>query len=328
MPVAASDKPPVSLIIPNFNGAELLRQNLPKVLLAADRYAGATTVIVVDDASSDESLTVLANEFPEIKVVSHPVNLGFAEAVHSGVNSAESEYLVFLNSDVIPEPDFLSPLICHFEADKASELFAVSPLVLEEDRRVSEVSWRCLRIRKMRLRTWPWPKENLHAPHLSLYASGGSMAVRKSLFSQLGGFQKIFAPFYSEDSDLGIRAWRLGFKTLLEPASRVVHAHAGSISENIARRKVNRVRVRNRFVLEWTHLPGRDLWLRLIPGYVVQAIGRLARFDRVYLGGLADALQRLPEILRLRKAINQSAKLEFWEVMSMIEKDLTRLKQP
>jgi GT2 family glycosyltransferase len=313
-----TDFPPVGVIIPNFNGVHLLRRNLPFVLRAAAAYPGICPVIVVDDGSGDGSAEMLRTEFPSVRVVVHETNRGFAEAVHSGVAAAEAEFLIFLNSDVRPQEDFIAPLIRQLEK---AEVFSVSPLVLDEDGRVSPVSWRCFRIKRGRLRSVRWRFDDLkpERPTESVFASGGSVALRKSMFLALGGYLPLYKPFYSEDFDLGLRAWKRGWRTLLEPASRVVHERRGSISENVAADRVRKTRVRNRFLLEWTHMPGRDLMLYLVPGYLLQLTGRLLRLDLVYVKGFLAALRRLPEALRVRAEIQKLQVLDFWRIIDSVE---------
>jgi GT2 family glycosyltransferase len=139
------------------------------------------------------------------------------------------------------------------------------------------------------------------------------------MFVAMGGYLPLYKPFYSEDFDLGLRAWKRGWRTLLEPASRVVHERRGSISENVAADRVRKTRVRNRFLLEWTHMPGRDLMLYLVPGYLLQLTGRLLRLDLVYVKGFLAALRRLPEALRVRAEIQKLQVLDFWRIIDSVE---------
>lgn len=314
--------PPVSLIIPNFNGADLLRKNLPSVLAAAEHHGGAWEVLVVDDASRDASLEVLAREFPQVTPIVHERNQGFAAAVHSGVTAAAHDCLILLNSDVRPDPDFIRPLVRHL-ADP--EVFAVTPLVVDAQERPGEESWRCYRLRRGRLRLRDWGARIPPSPVETLFASGGSMAVTKTRFNELGGFLPLFQPFYSEDADLGLRAWRRGWPTLFEPASRVIHDHVGSAnSTQVAQAFVRRIRLRNRLLLEWLHVPRHDLWRSLVPGYVLQALGRLLRLDWRYFGALAGALGLLPRVLTARREIQAQDRLAFWDIMARIERSLDK----
>ena len=95
---------PVSLVIPNYNGSKLLRENLPFVISALESYGGGGEIIVVDDGSKDGSLDVLKKEFPTVVCIVHQINKGFSAAVLTGVKAAKNECLIVLNSDV--QPDF------------------------------------------------------------------------------------------------------------------------------------------------------------------------------------------------------------------------------
>ena len=101
----------VSIVIPNWNGAEKLRRNLPKVLAVKE----ISEVIVSDDASTDNSLQVLREEFPETKVVIRNINGGFSSNVNFGVSHAVGDLIFLLNNDASPEPDSLEATLVHFE---------------------------------------------------------------------------------------------------------------------------------------------------------------------------------------------------------------------
>ncbi len=85
----------ITVVIPNYNGVNLLSKNLPSVLKALKNYDQESSVIVVDDGSEDASVRLLAEKFTQVKVLVHAVNRGFAEAVHTGVKEATTD-LVFI----------------------------------------------------------------------------------------------------------------------------------------------------------------------------------------------------------------------------------------
>lgn len=293
---------PVSIIIPNYNGVCLLRKNLPTVLAALQAYPGGGELIVVDDGSRDDSVKVLEAEFPGVHLVRHERNKGFSEAVHSGVAAASNEYLIFLNSDVQPQTGFIRPLLRHLAT---ADVFAVSPLIVGDSGDVHTSSLNCYSIDRGRLRRieaeWALPPRE-GPPRPSLYASGGSMALKKSGFLELGGFLPIFYPFYWEDFDLGVRAWCHGWRILLEPASVVVHQDHGSIKENVAKRKIRRSLQRNKMLVEWVHLPMRELVLLFLPRLVLKLIVRTLIGDPGFVRALAEALAKLPEVAKIRAA--------------------------
>ncbi len=313
--------PAVSLVIPNFNGARLLGANLPAVLAAAAHYPGDCEIIVVDDGSTDDSVARLTREFPGVRLVQHAVNRGFAEAVHSGVEVAANECLVLLNSDVRPDADFIAPLIRHLQVP---DVFAVAPLIVDGQGRPTDESWRGYEIRRRRLRPLKLGGRLPDRAVPTLFASGGSMAVRKSRFQALGGFHPIYQPFYWEDIDLGLRAWRRGWRSLFEPGCRIVHDHSdSSIKRHVRAARIQRIGRRNKFLFEWIHLSPEAL-RQVIPGYAVQALTRLLRLDFVYLGGLYAALRRLPEVSALRRELAATSCLDYQAIVDTVREGLAR----
>src|SRR3989344_7761000 len=103
----------ISVIIPNYNGQDLLKKNLPRVLSAV----GDAEIIVVDDASTDASASVISRlrqDFggqANLKLLQNEHNLGFSSTVNKGVKEAKGEVIILLNTDVVPEKDFLKPLL-------------------------------------------------------------------------------------------------------------------------------------------------------------------------------------------------------------------------
>src|SRR5690242_1756483 len=102
-----------SVVIPNWNGRDLLEKYLPSVVAA---LAGnpANEIIVVDNASEDGSAEFLARHFPGVRVVRSDKNLGFGGGSNLGFKEAKNDIVVLLNSDMRVEPDFLAPLLQPF----------------------------------------------------------------------------------------------------------------------------------------------------------------------------------------------------------------------
>jgi len=123
---------PVSIIIPNYNGERVLLQCLAGLVAAVNAYPEDCEIIVVDDASDDRSVQLISMHFPDVHVITHATNRGFAEAVHSGVRMGSHPILIFLNTDVFPKHDFIAPLIRRFEDPHT---FGVSPLITGPDGR-------------------------------------------------------------------------------------------------------------------------------------------------------------------------------------------------
>lgn len=314
---------PITVVIPNYNGARLLQKNIPSVLRAMKAYPGEAALIVVDDGSKDDSLRVLEEQFPNVKVVVHAQNQGFAEAVHSGVNAAETELLFLLNSDVEVEEALFTPLVQYFEDP---DTFSVNPLIYDEQGELKRHAWNLRQFKAGTLKLMNWRLDKaleLRAAGQKLptaYAHGGSFMVRKSMFNALQGFHPIFKPFYSEDYDLGLRAWRRGWASYFEPTVSIVHQSEGAIRSNVKMNHIKTIRRRNRYILEWMHLSARQLCFGAIPASILQVLGELLMLDKVNLKGFYLALTKLPEILRARREIQASQALPLADVMDALKR--------
>lgn len=254
---------PVSIIIPNWNGADLLRAYLPAVLEAKKQYRGKVEVVVVDDASTDASVNLLQEEFPDIKIVAHQHNQGFGKACWSGAQAAQSPILILLNSDVKVASDFIGPLA---DCLKDPTVFSASPLIFNDRQELSNVTISIPYFRRGKIRYRAFAPQLLFndpapLPHpwYTLFPIGAAFAVNRARFIEMQGFDDMFHPFYYEDTDLGFRAWRRGWKCIVVPQSRVTHYHTGTIGRSFKQLKVRAIRKRNRLFYLWKNLTSTRL---------------------------------------------------------------------
>lgn len=278
----------VSVVIPNYNGEEILRKNLPKVLEAV----GDAEVIVVDDTSTDRSLEVLNSFEKNIKVIKSNRNLGFSSTINKGVQEAKGDIVILLNTDVVPEKDFLKPLLRHFEDGK---IFAVGCMdkSIEDDKVV---------LRGRGIGQW---KRGFLAHSRgevdktsTLWVNGGSGAFRKSIWRELGGFDELYNPFYWEDIDLSYRALKSGYKIVFEPKSIVVHEHEkGAIKSTYSNSEVKTIAYRNQFIFVWKNATDLDLQLLHLFWLPYHFIKAFMKGDIAFFKGFFTAFFQLPKII-------------------------------
>lgn len=304
---------PVTIVIPNYNGLDLLKAHIPSVLEALSLHEPGGELVVVDDASTDGSAAWLESQPHALRCIRHEANRGFAGACTTGIEAARHPVVVLLNSDADPMPRFLEPLAACLERE---DVFAVGCLAMQEDGvtvgenvKVPHFVFEKLRFRKFRKIGIRELQQRVDAPLPSFFASGGFMALKAALFRELGGFDPLFEPFYYEDVDLCYRAWKRGYTVLFEPRSVVVHRHrAGSILAHNRAKHVDMIMERNRFLFTWKNLTGlRLFWCSHAAPLLFRIATKWLALDFTFYAALFGALGRFGDLLHGRGLVKKSA---------------------
>lgn len=311
MDAVMSEKYDCTIIIPNWNGSDLLKENLPSVISAAKFYDPMTKIIVVDDGSTDDSIPILKQNFPSVLILKHDINKGFAKACLSGVLSASSPIIYLLNSDVQVDINFLKPLMRHFEMD---DVFAVHSQSFysanSAPRSIIKIPYfkrGKLRFVKSRLTLNQYGNKN--SWYYSFYATGGHVAMRRNIFLELGGFDELFYPFYWEDQDLSYRAWKRGWKTISEPESIVYHRHVGTIRNSYSNWSIKAIRNRNHYLFIWKNITDFKIFYVIhIPWLILRFVYSILIFDFSFYASFFGALGKIKEVLKARKAESKNQK--------------------
>ena len=295
-------KQKIEVIVPNFNGFELIEKNIPKLLQVLEVYSN-TSVTIVDDGSKIEEQELLSKYVEKsnkknkikIKLMLFQKNLGFSSNENRAALVSDSDILVLLNTDVYPRKNFLDSVLPHFND---SSIFGVGCM----DESIEDKT--ILRGRGI----GEWKKGFiLHRKGEvdktdTFWVSGGSSAFRTDLFKLFGGFDSLYDPFYWEDIDLSYRAKKSGYKVIFEPMSVVVHVHKkGSIKKHYNDDVINSYAMRNQFTIVWKNITDIDLILShlfFLPVHLARAI---VRHDKIFLKGFFLAILRLPDIMKHRK---------------------------
>jgi GT2 family glycosyltransferase len=250
--------PSISVVIPNYNGKHLLEANLPSVFLALKFAQINYEVIVIDDASTDDSLLFIQQQYPDIKLLVNELNKGFSPTINKGIFAAQYELILALNSDVKLSENYFIDQLKYFED---SDTFGVMGKIvgldgsgIQDGAKYPKTGFKGI---KTTINYIPVTEDQeIWLP--SFFLSGANALMNREKLWQLGGFDEIYAPYYYEDADLGIRAWRVGWKCYFEPRSICMHA----ISSTIGKLKSEKVKIiieRNRIILNHLHLMGGKL---------------------------------------------------------------------
>lgn len=233
-------RPDLTVVIVSWNVASLLKRCLGS--LAAGSPGLSLQVIVVDNASSDESVAMLRREFPWVRTIANGANLGFARACNQGLREAAADRVLFLNPDTVVGPGAFAVLLA-FLAEHP-EAGMLGPSVWNEDgtfqatsARVMPTAGRLVAVDVLRLPKLPLVGPWFHRRLVSPYdrgtiqevqaISGAAMLVRRGVLDKEGGFGECFI-HCGEDLDLCFRVRRAGWKIYFVPGARVSHLQGRS----------------------------------------------------------------------------------------------------
>ena len=293
---------PVSIVIPNYNGKELLTECLPSLEKALEMYQGGGEVILVDDASSDGSVRWTEENFASVRVIALDKNQGFGRAANLGISLASNRMVVLLNSDITVDSGFLQPLIEHF---RDPELFAVQPRMNTWSGDGLDLGVNIGHMENGYIRIWNEKETGnqtyLDFPVPNLYAVGGAMAFDREKWNLLGGFDDIYYPFCWEDIDISYRAWKRGWKVLYEPRSLVNHLHYGTISRFFAPEYKRIIEGRNELLFIWKNIHSPQLWKDHLNRLPALLLGSLLSGNMVFYKAFWRASLEILPLLKKRK---------------------------
>ena len=285
----------------NYEGRELLERNLPSVLAAVAHTGQPHEVVVVDNGSTDGSVEMLREDFPQVKVVPLDRNYFFSRGNNLGVPHASHDVLVLLNNDMRVEPDFLPPLLAPFDDP---DVFAVASQIFfakREARREETGLTRARFVEGMLEYSHDALPANPGRLIPILWGGGGSCAFDRRKWDELGGLDTMYDPFYCEDLDLSLRAWRRGWKVMMAPESKVWHEHRATSRRFFGEDFVNEIARRNSYLLHWKNLDGPGMLASHLLRLPLLVARDVRRHGRSGARSFAKAVKHAPRAL-LRRA--------------------------
>lgn len=307
----------ISIVIPSWNGLHLLEENLPSIRDAAAHYealSGAPVeIIVVDDGSTDDTVAEVGEIYPEIRLIVHSRNRGFAAACNSGIQASCSDLVALLNNDVQVSREYFLYKALHFVRP---DVFAVSARVFEWDEPIFTTGGRIARFRRGFWSVYFNYDVNTDAREwvdacrlLSFYAIAGFATFSRSKLIELGGFDELLTPFHWEDVDLSYRGWKRGWEVHYEPRSRARHRTSATIEAHFKKKHVDAVSFRNRLLFHWINIHSKSyFWAHLLSlGFLFCT--KFLVLDRYFYRSLFEALAQYKRVLERRRAEKSHARL-------------------
>ena len=256
------DKKKVAIVILNWNGAALMERFLPSVV----RYSPEemAEVVVADNGSTDDSLALLAEKFPSVRVVRFDRNYGFAEGYNRALQQIDTPYAVLLNSDVEVTPGWLEAPLRRLDA--SPEVAAVQPKLLAEQAR-DQFEYAGAAGGFMDKYGYPFCRGRIFqeietdrgqydAEADILWATGACLFVRTEVYRAVGGLDaKFFA--HQEEIDMCWRMRARGYRLVCTPESVVYHVGGGTLNAESPRKTF--LNFRNNLLMLYKNLPEKEL---------------------------------------------------------------------
>lgn len=277
----------VAVVILNWNGRKYLERFLPEVIEYSKDHA---EVIIADNASSDDSITYLNQNYPDIRVIQFPINYGFAAGYNKAFEQVESDYYILLNSDMQVTPNWIPPVISLMEKDPM--IAACQPKIRafhEPDKFeyagaaggfIDKYGFPFCRGRMFQSIE---ADEGQYDDAIEVFwATGACMFVRADVYHKMGGLDDDFFA-HMEEIDF---CWRLknnGYKVMFCPSSTVFHIGGGTLPKNNAEKTY--LNIRNNIIMLYKNIqPGM-----LIPVFIARVmLDYIASIKFLIDGGFSD----------------------------------------
>jgi len=302
-----------AVVILNYNGEKLLQQFLPGVI----EHSKNATIIVADNASTDQSLKILAT-FPSVQVIQLDQNYGFCGGYNRALKQVDAEYIVLLNSDVDVTPQWLDPMIALLDSD--STISAVQPKILTYHQKnhfeyagagggfIDSLGYPFCR---GRLFDYTEKDSGQYNDTREIFwATGACMVIRSKIYQELGGLDEDFFT-HMEEIDLCWRIQRAGNKVMYAGNSTIYHVGGGTLSRYSPKKTYHNFR--NGLAILVKHWSAGSLLLKLPVRIILDYVAALKFvFDGNPQHGLSvlkahiDFVSQLGTTLGKRKILKQA----------------------
>lgn len=284
----------VTIIIPNYNGKHFMKPCLESL---ENQTFQDFEILVVDNASTDGSLEYMAENYPDIRVISLDKNYGFSSAVNAGIRGSSTPYIILLNNDTTADPHYVEEMVHAIES--SSDIFSVSSKMLQmyhpdlidsAGDLYTLMGWGVCRGAGR-------SADNYTKADTVFTACAGAAIYRRCIFDEIGFFDEShFA--YLEDIDIGYRARIYGYKNLFCPTALIYHVGSGTSGSKYNSFKV-KLSARNSIWLNYKNMPFLQLLLNFLPllaGWLIKcAFFTKIGYGKDYREGLLEGIRRLPE---------------------------------
>jgi len=310
--------PNVYVVIPNWNGLDLIGPCLDSLLIQSKK----AQIVVVDNGSTDGSKELIESKYKDIILLAQPHNLGFAGGVNVGISYAleqAADYVILFNNDAVAEENWVEKLVGSAENHKEHGI----------------ITSKFMRMDKLHLDStgdfysiWglPFPRGRNEEDKVQydtgidvFGATGGASLYRAEMLNQIGLFDEDFFAYY-EDVDISFRAQLAGWKVLYEPEAIAYH-HVSATSSRLG--DFARFHSAKNFLLVYAkNMPGK-LYFKYLPLFTLQLLRMAAsslvrRKFKVFLRGTWAAIKLHSSTSKKRKVIQKGRKVTLKYIDNML----------
>ncbi|MBC7865975.1 MAG: glycosyltransferase family 2 protein [Gloeobacteraceae cyanobacterium ES-bin-316] len=270
----AGKQPSVAIVILNWNGQKYLEQFLPSVISSTYKNK---KLIVADNASTDDSISFLQNNYPQIEIIQNGMNAGFAKGYNLALKKVDADYYVLLNSDVEVTPGWIEPAVSLLESDK--KIAACQPKILSYANKeqfeyagasggwIDQLGYPFSRGRIFDICETDTRQYEDAAP--CFWASGAALFIKAHLYHEVGGLDEYFFA-HQEEIDLCWRLQLAGYRIYVQPASVIYHVGGGTLPRGSSTKTF--LNFRNNLIMLYKNLPWYKAFLTLSARFFLDAV--------------------------------------------------------
>jgi len=277
----------VTVVVPNYNGKKFVGDCLASL---RQQNSANFTVILVDNGSTDGSMELVREHYPEVELIALAENTGFCGAVNTGIKKSKTKYVILLNNDTEVETDFVEEMVKAIKRHKKA--FSCAAKMLQFDKRTliddagnfySAFGWAYARGKGK--------AETSYSKERQIFSScAGAAIYRREVFDEIGLFdEEHFA--YLEDTDIGYRAKIAGYENWFAPKARVYHIGSATSGSAYNQFKISHS-ARNNIYMIAKNMPIVQLIVNLpflIIGFGIKIVFFISKgFGREYIIGIKN----------------------------------------
>ena len=286
--------PLVSIVILNWNGRNYLQQFLPSVL--ATTYANKE-VVVIDNASTDDSVSFLQSHYPSVRILTNAGNYGFAKGYNDGLKHVQADYYVLLNNDVEVHPGWIEPMVQLLETN--ASIAACQPKLLQFHQK-EQFEYAGAAGGWLDYLGYPFARGRIFdvcekdegqydTAEPIFWASGAALFVRSGAWHEINGLDEYFFA-HQEEIDFCWRLQLAGYKVYACPQSVVYHVGAGTLPKGNARKVF--LNFRNNLVMMAKNMPVWEATWKIFYRFgldYISALKSLAAGQKTYYRSVVKA---------------------------------------